>query len=125
MSNTKILASLALIFASVVPLAAQHMQQDKAAPETEADKLHEELGQAKKILEIVEMKVAKDTTIVTICEHGGRSSHAAMELQKMGYKTVSYCRLDHWRAKDYKVEKGEAKPKKSARLPGHTSAQLT
>lgn len=152
MNKTKVLALISFVLAAAIPVAAQHMRQDKAAPETAAAKLHDELGLGKKILvidvrtpkeyeaehipgsvnipldeiekKIVEMKVPKDTTIVTICEHGGRSSNAAMVLQTMGYKTASFCRLDHWRAKDYKVEKGTAKPKKSARLPGNASPEL-
>lgn len=146
MSRTKILVFISFVLAAAVPLAAQHMPAAKSAPEIEATKLHEEMGQGKKVLvidvrtpkefeadhipgsvnipldelerKVSEMKLAKDTTIVTVCEHGGRSSNAAMELQKLGYKTVSYCRLDHWRAKDYKVEKGDAKTKKTAGLPG-------
>ncbi|MGE5326427.1 MAG: rhodanese-like domain-containing protein [Deltaproteobacteria bacterium] len=152
MRKTNILVFIAIVVAVVEPRAAQHMTADKAAPETEATKLHDELGLGRKILvidvrtpkefqadhipgsvnipldelerKVSEMKLAKDTTIVTICEHGGRSSNAAMVLQKMGYKTVSYCRLDHWRAKDYKVEKGDAKPKKTAWLPGRDRSQM-
>jgi len=59
---------------------------------------------------IDEMKVPKNTTIVTVCEHGGRSSRAALELQKLGYKTSSFCRLDGWKKQGYKVETGGGKP---------------
>jgi phage shock protein E len=142
MTRTKILGLISFVLFAALPLAAQHAPVEKDAPEIEATRLHDELGQGKKILvidvrtpqefecghvlgavnvpvdeiaqKIGEMKLAKDTTIVTICEHGGRSSRAAIELQKMGYKTTSFCRMDHWRSKDYKVEKGDAKPKKSA-----------
>ena len=152
MSRIKILAVIFFVLAAAMPVAAQHIPADKGATEIEAAKLHDELELGKKILvidvrtpkefeadhipgsvnipldeleqKISEMKLAKDTTIVTMCEHGGRSSNAAMELQKMGYKTVSFCRMDHWRAKEYKVEKGEAKPKKSAGLPGRDRAEV-
>jgi len=56
------------------------------------------------------MKVGKDTTLVTVCEHGGRSSRAALELQKLGYKTASYCTLDAWKKCGYKIATGKAKP---------------
>lgn len=58
---------------------------------------------------IEEMKVPKDTTIVTVCDHGGRSSRAAVELQKLGYKTSSFCRLDSWKKEGYKLERGRGK----------------
>ena len=58
---------------------------------------------------IEEMKVPKSTTLVTVCEHGGRSSRAALELQKLGYKTSSFCRLDSWKKQGYKLESGEGK----------------
>ena len=51
-----------------------------------------------------EMKVTKDTTLVTMCEHGGRSSRAALELQKLGYPTASFCTLDSWKKCGYKIE---------------------
>jgi rhodanese-related sulfurtransferase len=59
---------------------------------------------------IRQMKVSKDTTIVTMCDHGGRSSHAAVELHKMGYEVTSFCRIDSWRKSGYKITKGNAKP---------------
>jgi rhodanese-related sulfurtransferase len=61
------------------------------------DKLARRLG---------EMKVAKDTTLVTLCEHGGRSSRAALELKKLGYKTASFCTLDSWKKCGYSIETG-------------------
>jgi rhodanese-related sulfurtransferase len=63
----------------------------------------EELGK-----KLAEMKLPKDTTVVTVCEHGGRSSRAVVELQKLGYKTSSFCTLDSWKKAGYKLEKGEA-----------------
>ena len=102
------------------------------APETPAKTLREELGSSEKILvidvrsakeyaaghipgainipfedlsrKIAALKVPKDTTIVTMCEHGGRSSRAVVELQKLGYKASSFCRLESWRKERYKVE---------------------
>jgi rhodanese-related sulfurtransferase len=142
MTRNRILGLISFVLVAVLPLTAQHAPVEKGAAETEATRLHDQLEQGEKILvidvrtakefetghvpgavnvpvdelaqKIGEMKVAKDTTIVTICEHGGRSSRAANELQKMGYKTTSFCRMDNWRSKDYKVEKVDAKPKKSA-----------
>ncbi len=59
---------------------------------------------------IRQMHISKDTTIITMCDHGGRSSHAAMELQKMGYEVASFCRIDSWQKDGYKITKGNAKP---------------
>lgn len=61
---------------------------------------------------IRQMQVSKDTPIVTMCDHGGRSSHAAQELQKMGYEVTSFCRIDSWRKDGYKVKEADAKPQK-------------
>lgn len=118
--------------------AAQHAPVETAAPVTSAQDLQRALGKTARVFVIdvrspqefatghilgavniplgelaqkfTAMKVAKDTTVVTMCEHGGRSSRAVLELQKMGYKTVSYCTLDSWRKCGYKVEAGEARP---------------
>jgi rhodanese-related sulfurtransferase len=62
------------------------------------------------------MKVTKDTTLVTMCEHGGRSSRAVLELQKLGYPTASYCTLESWRKCGYKIETGDAKPHAAAKV---------
>ena len=51
------------------------------------------------------MHVSKNITIVTMCDHGGRSSRAALELKKMGYCTASFCRIDQWQKAGYKIEK--------------------
>jgi len=56
------------------------------------------------------MKVSKDTPIVTLCDHGGRSSRAALELQHMGYQATSFCRIDSWEKEGYKIKKGGAAP---------------
>jgi rhodanese-related sulfurtransferase len=134
-----------LASAVAMAAAAQHHAPIAAgAPETAAQKLFQELGQGRKILMIdvrepkefeaghvsgainipledlsqrlAEMKVPKDTTIVTMCEHGGRSSRAALELQKLGYKTSSFCRLDSWKKEGHGLEKGEKKSPPTARV---------
>jgi len=56
-----------------------------------------------------EMKLSKETTVVTVCDHGGRSSRAALELQKLGYKTSSFCTLDSWKKEGYQLDEGEEK----------------
>ena len=117
--------------------AQQHAPVAPDAKETAAQKLSEKLDQGKKILildvrdpkeydaghvsgainipiedlskRLAEMKVSKDTTIVTMSEHGGRSSRAALELQKLGYKTSSFCRLDSWKKEGHRLEKTEEK----------------
>lgn len=56
-----------------------------------------------------ELHISKQTTIVTMCDHGGRSSRAALELQRMGYKTTSFCQIDSWEKDGYKIKKGKAR----------------
>jgi rhodanese-related sulfurtransferase len=126
-------------FAAVLFAGEQkHPPIAPAAHETSAQELHSVLGRNQKILvidvrtpaefahghipeavnvpitvlprKIQQMHVAKDTTIVTMCDHGGRSSRAALELQKMGYRTASFCRIDDWRKDGYKIKTGDAKP---------------
>jgi rhodanese-related sulfurtransferase len=129
---------LGLLLASSGAFAQQHAAVDQAARQTSAEQLQEALSKNHKILvvdvrgpqefsaghipgavnipiddlaaKLEEMKVLKDTVLVTMCEHGGRSSRAAVELQKLGYKTASYCTLDAWKKCGYKVETGDAKP---------------
>lgn len=134
---------LSLVFAgALLPAAAQHAPVDPNATETAAARLHDEMMADGKLLvidvrtpkdfeaghvpgainipveeltkKIGEMKLSKETTIVTVCDHGGRSSRAAVELKKMGFNTTSFCRLDAWKEKGYKVESGKDKPKKVA-----------
>lgn len=57
-----------------------------------------------------EMQVSKQTTIVTMCDHGGRSSRAVLELQKMGYMATSFCRIDSWRKDGYRIKKENSNP---------------
>ncbi len=129
------------LFVSWSGLAAaqQHAAVEKGAKQSTAEELQQALGKNQKILvvdvrsaqefstghipgavnipidnlaaKLAEMKVAKDTTIVTACEHGGRSSRAALELQKLGYKTASYCTLDSWKKCGYKIAIGDAQPR--------------
>ena len=114
--------------------AREHPPVVANAPETTARQLQDDLTQGKKVLvidvrspkeyaeahvpgsiniplgelskKIAEMKVSKDTTIVTLCEHGGRASRAVEELRKLGYNATSYCKLDSWKREGYKTEKG-------------------
>jgi rhodanese-related sulfurtransferase len=114
-------------------LAQEHPSVAAGASETEAKKLYDELGQGKKVLvldvrtpkefaqghipgavnipaeelsrRIPELKLSPDTVIVTVCEHGGRSSRASLELKRLGFKSTSFCRLEGWRKSGYKIEK--------------------
>jgi rhodanese-related sulfurtransferase len=123
--------------ASLLALPQKHPSVDPAAHEVDAKQLHSFLDRDGKVLlldvrtpaeyanghipgainvpinvlarKIREMKVAKDRTIVTTCDHGGRSSRAAMELQKMGYHATSFCRIESWRKDGYKISKGKSK----------------
>lgn len=115
--------------------AGQHAPVAPGAKQTPAENLRQELGQGKRVLiidvrdakefaaghvpgainipiaelskRIAEMNPPKDTVIVTVCERGGRSSRASLELQKLGYKTTSFCTLDSWRKAGYKTEKAK------------------
>ena len=118
-------------------LPQKHPSVDPAAHETQAKQLHSLLDHNGKVLildvrtpqeydkghlpeavnvpintlarKIKQMQVSRTTTIVTMCDHGGRSSRAAMELQRMGYHATSFCRIDSWRKDGYKITKGSAK----------------
>ena len=118
-------------------LPQKHPSVTAGAPETTAKQLHSMLGEKGKVLvldvrnpqeyakghipeavnvpidvlprKIHEMKVSKDTTIVTMCDHGGRSSRAALELQKMGYRATSFCRIESWQKDGYKITKGHSR----------------
>jgi phage shock protein E len=118
--------------------AQQHAAVGKDAKQTSAEDVQRALGKNSKVLVIdvrtpqefatghipgainipldelstkfPRMKIARNTMLVTTCEHGGRSSRAAVELQKMGYRTASYCTLDSWKQCGYRVDTGEVKP---------------
>ena len=133
------MAVLCALTASLTALPQKHPSIDPAARETEAKQLHSFLDHNGKVLildvraseeyakghlpeavnvpieilprKIQQMQVAKSTTIVTMCDHGGRSSRAAVELQKMGYHATSYCRIDAWQKDGYKITKGNARPR--------------
>lgn len=139
MKRTIIFPFISCVIFLALPLAGvEHPKVEKGARQTTAARLRQEMAQGGKILvidvrepkeyaaghadgainvpledlsqKIHALGVSKDTTIVTMCEHGGRSSRAALELKKMGYKTTSYCRLDQWKASGYKMQTGEGKP---------------
>ena len=127
---------LCALTASLPALSQKHPSIDLAAHETDAQQLHSLLDHNGKVLildvrtpreyarghvpeavnvpidvlarKVKQMQVAKTTTIVTMCDHGGRSSRAAMELQKMGYHATSFCRIDSWQKDGYKITKGNA-----------------
>ena len=129
---------LCVLTVSLHALPQKHPTIDPAAHETEAKQLHALLDHNGKVLildvrtpeeyarghvpeaanvpidklaqKIKQMQVSKTTTIVTMCDHGGRSSRAAMELQKMGYHATSFCRIDAWRKDGYKITTGSTKP---------------
>ena len=137
MRKATILFSVVLLVAAPAGQAQQHAPVAPGAKETQAEKLREELGMGKKVLiidvrdakefaeghvpgainipaaelgkRLPKMKVSKDTMIVTMCEHGGRSSRASLELEKLGYKTTSFCRLEGWKKAGYKTETSEPK----------------
>jgi rhodanese-related sulfurtransferase len=128
---------LCALTVSLPALPQKHPSIDPAARETNAEQLHSLLGGNGKVLvldvrtpreyatghvpeavnvpidilarKINQMQVSKTTPIVTMCDHGGRSSQAAMELQKMGYHATSFCRIDSWRKDGYKISKGNRK----------------
>lgn len=136
MSVPGILA-LCVFTTSLFGFSQKHPPIAAGAQETTAKQLHSILGHNGKILvvdvrtpeeyakghipeainipinqlaeKLRQMHVSKDTTIVTMCDHGGRSSRAALELQQMGYKTTSFCRIDSWRKDGYQIRKGEEK----------------
>lgn len=131
-------------FAAAQTAERQHAPAAQGATETSAAELSRQMGEGKKVLvidvrspeefasghipgatnipieelskRIGEMKVSKDTTIVTICEHGGRSSRAALELQKLGYKSSSFCKLESWKKEGHKTETGGGKEQKTSRV---------
>lgn len=128
---------LCAVTVSLLALPQKHPSTDPAAHETDAKELHSLLDRNGKVLvldvrtpeeyarghvpeavnvpidelarKIKQMQVSKTTPIVTMCEHGGRSSRAAMELQRMGYHATSFCRIDSWQQDGYKISKGSAK----------------
>ena len=130
---------LCVLTAALAALPQKHPSVASGAPETSARELHSMLGHKGKVLvldvrtpeeyakghipeavnvpidslagKIHEMHVSKETTIVTACDHGGRSSRAAMELRKLGYLATSFCRIESWQKDGYKITKGNAKPR--------------
>ena len=74
---------------------------------------------------IRQMHVSEDTTIVTMCDHGGRSSRAALELHKMGYKTASFCRIDSWKKDGYQIKKGKPMNRPESRVRPFMAPQFS
>ena len=138
MKRNCVLALISCTIFVALPLAAvEHPAVEKGARQTTATRLHQEMAQGGKLLvidvrtpkeyaaghaegainvpledlsqKIHALDVSKDSTIVTMCEHGGRSSRAALELAKMGYQTTFYFRLDRGETKGYKKGSGKAK----------------
>ncbi|HVB29412.1 MAG TPA: rhodanese-like domain-containing protein [Terriglobia bacterium] len=137
MAAAGILALCALT-TSLLALPPKHPSIAPGTHETAAKQLHSMLGHHGKVLlidvrtppeyarghiprtvnipinelprKLRQMQVSKDTTIVTLCDHGGRSSRAALELRKMGYQATSFCRIDSWQKDGYKITKGGAEP---------------
>jgi rhodanese-related sulfurtransferase len=135
--------TLLLGLAGTLGAAQKHPPVDLRAPETSAARLHRELAQGAKLLiidvrtpkeyaaghvpeamnipleelrsRIAALHLPKDARIVTMCDRGGRSSRAVRELEKWGYRASSFCRLDSWKTKGYKVKTGEPKPAKTSR----------
>lgn len=133
------LAVLCILAASLTALPQKHPSVTTGVPETSARDLHSILGRKGKVLvldvrtpdeyakghipeavnvpidilaaKIGGMHISKETTIVTTCEHGGRSSRAALELRKMGYQATSFCRIESWQKDGYKIMKEGAKPR--------------
>lgn len=126
----------ALMFTGI--LMAQHLSVLPGVPQSPAEKVHADLGkrQPPLVIDVREarefasghvpgatniplehlqqrfaaMKIPKDRTIVTVCDKGGRSSHAVVILEKMGYHASSYCTLDSWKKAGYSIETGAKTP---------------
>jgi rhodanese-related sulfurtransferase len=133
MTLTAVILAVCTLAMPLAAVSAEHMAVAPAAHETSAKELHSLIQDKGKVLvldvrspeeyakghvpgainvpydslaqKIREMQISKDTVIVTMCDHGGRSSHAALELRKMGYKTTSFCRIDSWQKDGYRITK--------------------
>ena len=64
-----------------------------------ADSIHIPMAQ----LEARMKDIPKDVQIVFFCDHGDRSSLAAELFEKNGFKASTFCALEDWKAKGYKV----------------------
>jgi rhodanese-related sulfurtransferase len=133
------IAVLCVLTAVLAARPQTHPSVASGTPETSASELHSMLGHKGKVLvldvrtteeyakghipeavnvpigklagKIREMHVSKETTIVTTCDHGGRSSRAALELRKMGYQATSFCRIESWQKDGYKISRGNSEPR--------------
>ena len=130
---------MGLILMCCAAAAAQHAPVDPAAKRTSAEQLQQALDKGTKTMvidvrspqefstghipgavnipadelaaQLEKMKVSRDTVLVTMCDHGGRSSQAAVQLQKLGYRTASFCTLESWKKCGYKIESGDSHEK--------------
>jgi rhodanese-related sulfurtransferase len=151
--STIITFSLALLGFPILYSHAQHMTVVPEAPRTTADSLHLEMDKGKKILivdvrvpaefakahipdalniplenferEFAALHVPKATTVVTVCDKGGRSSHAVVLLEKLGYSASSYCTLESWKTAGYGVESGGAQHSASPSKQDTTREKVT
>jgi rhodanese-related sulfurtransferase len=134
MKSVAIVTTVLLVSANVA-VAQQHAAVDASARQISAEQLQKTLGKNSMVIDVrspqefarghipgavnipldelagklEEMKISKNITLVTTCEHGGRSSRAAVQLQKLGYRTASFCTLDSWKKCGYKIETSDAK----------------
>jgi rhodanese-related sulfurtransferase len=123
--------------------AQQHPAPLASAPETSADRLNAELGKKRVLVidvrspgefaeghipgalnipledlrkKVAELKIPKDTPIITVCDHGGRSSRAVLELQKLGYRSTSFCKFDTWKKRGFKTQQESRGSRGSSRV---------
>ena len=127
------IAVLCVLTASLTAFPQKHPSVVSGVPETSAKQLRSMLDAKGKVLvldvrtpeeyakghipgavnvpidhlsqRIQEMHLSRDTAIVTTCDHGGRSSRAALELRKLGFQTTSFCRIEDWQKDGYKIKK--------------------
>jgi rhodanese-related sulfurtransferase len=70
---------------------------------------------------IRELQVPKTTEIVVMCAHGNRSSRGAVQLEKMGYKAVTFCPLEKWEAAGLKTQRAPAAAAQPAKRTGQAA----
>lgn len=104
-------------------------QRSQTATETQIDVLKQKLDKGEKVL-IVDVRrkeevnsesilgavniamaepearmkdISKDVQVVFVCDHDNRSSLATELFEKNGYKTSTFCALEGWTSKGFKV----------------------
>ena len=120
------------LFAGIcIVAAALTAQRSETAVETKVDVLKDKLDRGEKVL-IVDVRteeevkagsipgsvnipmaeletrmkdIPKDVQIVFVCDHGNRSSRAAELFEKNGFKASTFCALQDWKTKGYKIGK--------------------